>query len=429
MLDTLVKTPLAVINTIANIMRKTNAVTKTGGSLNEYTKALRVEPIVLVDQSVETLPYIDDVLKTCLTMFSAYYLQAVSLSVNVGKVDVARMFDHLNPERRGETVDWLYDPKGRFGLESVNLMDERWYQNGLPKLRFERFSATTENLQPGDIGRIQKVTEVVQTAGAIKDNVEITYDEDKNRLEIKAKIAKDGEGGKDGMRPEDVTNQRIDKKGYEVLEKPDLIVGNVLDVHIESEGHKAVIPITVRLLPTVIRSDVLVHILSKNERDLSIIERFHELRSGQIKFWRDLVLCQDLIDEHKATLMKDKSGQYQEILKRRQKNREAAYRSGKQSVADASNIVVMSTSSSVRFEAACGGRLKDFRTRERVFNETYLMLMIVIDPEWEQATIYHRGIALPTMVSIKAMKKASNKNGIDIGEVLKAYQLGSNPSI
>ena len=63
MLDTLVKTPLAVINTIASIMRQANAATKTGGSLNEYTKALRVEPIVLIDKSVESLPYNEDILK------------------------------------------------------------------------------------------------------------------------------------------------------------------------------------------------------------------------------------------------------------------------------------------------------------------------------------------------------------------------------
>ena len=121
--------------------------------------------------------------------------------------------------------------------------------------------------------------------------------------------------------------------------------------------------------------------------------------------------------------------QYQEILKRRQKNRAAAYRTGRQSVADASNIVIMSTASSAKFEAACGGRLKDFRVRQRVFEETYLMLMVVIDPEWEQATIYHRGIALPTTVSVKAMKQNNKKGGVDVGEILKAYQLGNNPSL
>lgn len=418
MLDTLIKTPLAVINTIADIMKKTNDLTKSGGSLNEYTKALRVEPIVLIDQSVESLPYIEDILKTCLTMFSAYYLQAIAISVNVGKVDVARMFDHLNPER-GMSGGWT--------MEGISLVNPDIYQSGLPKINFT--SLGNEGALPKEA---LQVLNYVNKNKDIKDNVKVKYNEDENKLEFSAPRSKDNPDGTDGLTELNNTNirsTRVDKKGYEVLEKPDLIVGNILDVQIESNGHRATIPITVRLLPSVIRSDVLVHILSKNERDLGIQERYHELMAGQIKFWKDLVLCQDLIDEHKATLMKDKSGQYQEILKRRQKNRAAAYRTGRQSVADASNIVIMSTASSAKFEAACGGRLKDFRVRQRVFEETYLMLMVVIDPEWEQATIYHRGIALPTTVSVKAMKQNNKKGGVDVGEILKAYQLGNNPSL
>lgn len=421
MLDTLIKTPLAVINTIADIMKKTNDLTKSGGSLNEYTKALRVEPLVLIDQSVESLPYTEDILKTCLTMFSAYYLQAIAISVNVGKVDVARMFDHLNPER-GMSGGWT--------MEGISLVNPDIYQSGLPKINFT--SLGKEGISNNDVEKIKRVADLVASGISIKDNVDVKYNEDENKLEFSAPGSKDNPDGTDGLTELNNTNirsTRVDKKGYEVLEKPDLIVGNILDVQIESNGHRATIPITVRLLPSLIRSDVLVHILSKNERDLGIQERYHELMAGQIKFWKDLVLCQDLIDEHKATLMKDKSGQYQEILKRRQKNRAAAYRTGRQSVADASNIVIMSTASSAKFEAACGGRLKDFRVRQRVFEETYLMLMVVIDPEWEQATIYHRGIALPTTVSVKAMKQNNKKGGVDVGEILKAYQLGNNPSL
>lgn len=421
MLDTLIKTPLAVINTIADIMKKTNDLTKSGGSLNEYTKALRVEPLVLIDQSVESLPYTEDILKTCLTMFSAYYLQAIAISVNVGKVDVARMFDHLNPER-GMSGGWT--------MEGISLVNPDIYQSGLPKINFT--SLGNEGISNNDVEKIKKVADFVVSGKSVKDNVDVKYDEVENKLEFSVPGIKDNPDGRDGLTElnnKNFSSTRVDKKGYEVLEKPDLIVGNILDVQIESNGHRATIPITVRLLPSVIRSDVLVHILSKNERDLGIQERYHELMAGQIKFWKDLVLCQDLIDEHKATLMKDKSGQYQEILKRRQKNRAAAYRTGRQSVADASNIVIMSTASSAKFEAACGGRLKDFRVRQRVFEETYLMLMVVIDPEWEQATIYHRGIALPTNVSVKAMKQNNKKGGVDVGEILKAYQLGNNPSL
>lgn len=409
MFDKLVFTPLEAIFKLVNVMVKTNEVTKSGGSLHEFTRATRVEPIVLLDQSVQHLPYIDDVMKTCLAMFSAYYLQAIALSVNVGKIDVVKLFDHLNPERGNTPFNDMRDANVSMGhgVESISLLSPSLYKRGLPNF-----------------------TKVIDANTGIEA---VSFDQDGYEIEGNASIGdtelniKHGKSGA-GLDPKDyegVKSGRADKKPYEVLENSNLVVGNLLDVQIESCGHKATIPIMVRLLPSIIRTDVLVHILSKNERNVGILERFHELRSGQIKFVNDLIFCQDLIDEHRKTLMKDKSGQYAEIMKRRQKNREAKFWTGKKSVADASNMVIMSESTSVQFEAACGGRLKDFKTRQRVFESTYLMLLIVIDTEWEQATIYHRGIALPTQVSVKSMK-SNNKKGVDVGEVLKAYQLGNN---
>lgn len=417
MFDKMNVTPLTFLNTLVGVMTKTGDLTATGGSLAEYTRALRVEPIVLLDQTTQHLPYIEDVLKTCLTLFSAYYLQAVAISVNVGKVDVIKLFDHLNPERQS---------KGNLNIsfETAVLLNPLNYRKGLPDITGMNIS-TESNIDQTAINKIVKLQQAARQVDDVRKNVDVEYNEKEDRYDFKLKGAKDTAAV--GVTTKDVTGSRIDKKGYEVLQNPDLVVGNILDVHIESEKHRAVLPITVRLIPSIIRSDVLALILSKNERDLSLFERANELMSGQITFWRDLVMCQDLIDEHRKTLLKDKTGQYSEIMKRRQNNRVAAWITGKKSVADASNIVIMSESTSVQFEAACGGRLKDFKTRQRVFESTYLMLLIVIDTEWEQATIYHRGIALPTQVSVKSMK-SNNKKGVDVGEVLKAYQLGNNPT-
>ena len=71
----------------------------TSKSLIEYTQSTRVEPIVLLDQTAVQLPYIEDVLKVVNSVFAAYYLQAVALSVNVGRVDTVRLLERLNPQR------------------------------------------------------------------------------------------------------------------------------------------------------------------------------------------------------------------------------------------------------------------------------------------------------------------------------------------
>lgn len=403
MLDKLILTPLHLVSAITKIMRGTEAVTASGGSLIGYTKSTRVEPLVLIDQAAQHLPYIEDILKAHLAIFSAYYLQAVSLSVNVGKINVAKLFDHLNPDRSAPaTGDMIL--KGINSFESAALVTEKNYSRGLPRLRVSQDNSALEAviLSDDDEERIGK-------AGSLYDDVK------GNKPSWSAVgAAADGKIGSKGLNS--------------VTEEGNLIVGNLLQVDIEHDKQKATIPISVRLVANPMRSDVLAHILSRNERNLSLKERFHELWSGQITFFKDMVMCQDLIDEHRSTLMKDKSNQYAEILKRRQNNRKAAWVSNKPSVADASNIVIMTEGTRNAVEANCGGRLKDFRTRERIFDATYLMIMAVIDTQFETVTIYHRGIALPTVASVKAMKLNSKKNSTDIGEILKAYQLGNAPT-
>ena len=48
------------------------------GSIIEFTRGTRVEPLTLVDMRSTQLPYIDDVLNTLLNMVCGYYLQGLS---------------------------------------------------------------------------------------------------------------------------------------------------------------------------------------------------------------------------------------------------------------------------------------------------------------------------------------------------------------
>jgi len=411
MLDKIILTPLKLLSAAIGVMNKTEDYTASGGSLIGYTRSTRVEPIVLMDQSVQHLPYTEEVLKALLAIFSAYYLQAVAISVNVGKINTVKLFDHLNPDRIGDdsfsgTAVSLFKAAGP-NLESIALTDESTYAHGLPAIRHNHERLTLE------------------AVATIDKTININLPNQGSNNERGSAL---GNGDTSWVAAGAAPGAKVGKSLNDGAEGGNLVVGNLLEVNVESEGHKATIPVMVRLQAAPIRSDVLVHILSKNERNLSIGERWHELLSGQITFFKDFMFCQDLIDEHRATLMKDGTDQYAEILKRRQKNRNAAWVSKKPSAADASNIIIMSETTRNAVEASCGGRLKDFKTRQRIFDATYLMLLVVIDSQWETVTIYHRGIALPTQVSVKAMKLGNKKGGTDIGEILKAYQLGNAPT-
>lgn len=367
-------------------------------SLVSFTQSTRVEPIALIDQRALQLPYVGDVMQSLNSLFIGYYLQAVSLLVNVGRIDVVKLLDAVSPTRDAwgavGNVMSVESHGGMLSLES--------YQHSLPipfqTASLEDIESTSTKEGMASVG--------AQTLGTL------TGAKGMQNLEKGAKPG--ASGGPDIKGLNEATN---------------LSVGKMVQVNVEDDGKKATFPISVRLIATPIRGDVLTHILGDGSRNISAKERFHAWRSGQIEFVRDLIFCQDLIDEHRKALMKDDSGAYAEILARRATNASAGVMSGTPSIGTASNLVVMTTQTAKELEHSIGGRLSDVNTRNKVFKNTYVMIMVVVDPEWEQVTIYHRGIALPTKLSVKELKTANKGTGPDIGDILKAYQLGQNPSI
>ena len=332
-------------------------------SLIEYTRVTRAEPIVLVDNTAVHLPYITDVMQSLTSIYAGYYLQAVAISVNVGKVDVIRLLEKVNPARSPA------ENAGMFIGDVV--MSSEAYQYRLPNY-------SSEAPAPEDLPK------------------RMTFG--RNTTVAATSVA-------------------------------NLSVGMLLEVNVESEGNHATIPVSVRLITSAIATDTLIHILSYAERDKSVKERYHAWRSGQLEFIKDNIFCQDLIDDHRRAMIKDKSGTYKAMQSRSNQNKLAALLSATPSVATASNIIVLTAATAALLEGQIGARLNNYATRERVFDTTYVMLMVIIDTQWEQVTIYHRSIATATTLSVKDLKSANKGGGPDVAEILKAYQLGTSPTI
>lgn len=377
-----VVTTLSAVGKIPELIRASKS-----DSLVEYARVTRVEPICLLDQSVIHLPFIHDIQQSLLNMMAGYYLQAVSLTMNVGKVDVIKLLDKVNPNR---------DPSENAGaligdIAGVAMLSMESYKYRLPKP--------------------QHNVSLEASHDAIQDGVQNAINNYGTDLPP---------GSSQGLGRDTVKL---------VQEVANLSVGKLLEVHVESCGSKATFPVSIRLIASAIAADNLTHILSVGGKDTSVKERYHAWRAGQLTFIKDLILCQDLIDDHRMAIMNDKSGVYADMLARKNRNKLSAILSGQPSIATASNMVVMAKSTADKIENTLHGRLKDFRFRENIFKTTYLMIMVVVDPAYEQVTIYTRSIDQATHCSVKELKSSNSKGGPDIAEILNAYKLGQSPSI
>lgn len=226
-----------------------------------------------------------------------------------------------------------------------------------------------------------------------------------------------------------------DKGGsINLAESVNLSVGKMLNVSIgyadkEGKDTKVTIPVNIRLMVSLLKSSLIVHLLTRKSVDQDLTERFHLWRAKRISFWKDLVFCQDMIDEEKKQLISDQTGTVQEIVRRVNNSKKFGLLSQNPSLASASNIIVISKIEAEAIGRALGGKLANASIREKMFENTYAMIIVVVDVEIERVTFYTRNITASTDLSIKEIKSANKNRGPDIGDMLKSLQMGSPFSV
>lgn len=371
----------------AKAAKAANDYSKTT-SLADITKLMRVEPLTVVSRNCFTLDYLPDVMQTLLNVFSAYYLQAASIYGTVDSVRVMKILDALNPDREaapsymttamstaavnGGPVTW--------GMESYTdgqtLLEEN-YKYRLPKASF--------SMEAADIST---------SANFSKDTNEI------------------------------------------VAEANNLAVGKVLDVRITVKGsgaanatdEKVTLPITVRLAPVLLTKDSIKSILCMNTDDTNFKERYYAWRAGRIRFVQDLIMCQDLIDAHKKALMEDSTGTYSEIIRRASNAKTGGLVTKTPSLVSASNLFIIDEETQAEVERKMGGKLSNPAVRSRVFDNTYAMIIVVIDRAMERVIFYTRNVQQGSNFSIKEIKAAGKGKGPDVLDILKAMNMGGQIS-
>lgn len=380
MLNTTIS-PLELIQQIAH----GNAILK-GGSLTDHGKVLRVEPIVLIDTRAMNAAFMPDLMQTLVSTFSGYYLQAFAMSsVNIDNVRALKVLEQLNPNRDGygAIINTILADPYQIGKES----------HSEPRVASYKLQLPVPNQPVG-----------LENYG-LEDEAASDEKEEKGTLNGVAFSAKD------------------------IREMAPLAAGKLIQISVQTGGGKVDLPITIRLLPCPTSYKTMTNILSANAEDWSFETRFKLWRAGQISLISDLIFCTDLIDKHKKTLQADTDGHYRAIMERNRKNVMAAVTSGRVSIAAASSIYIVSSQTVRDFEIRTGLRMSDFKTRERVFESTFAMLLVEVDTSYETVTLYHRGLAAAGEYTAHSLRNANKGSGPDIGEILKAYQLGSTPSI
>lgn len=357
-------------------------------SLADLAKPCRVEPITLIDQTIADQPYVVDLMKLTVSLFAGYYLQAVNMVMGVGRIDTLKVFDALNPER---SIGGL-----AFESHRGTVYDPATYSEGLPSL--EAFSRPVEH-------------------GLLATYSQERFEE-AWREEAPLRAALEAKGTEESDTPP--RNSISSSDSHKIYEAENLAIGKLLNVDVSSDGEKRKLPVLVKLVPAVVPSDTLVQIFTGGGRD-TWAHRMFLVKSGQIKFWRDFVMGQDMIDAHMKSLMTDRNGIYKTIMDRRRNNVVKSVQTGRLSLADASNIAIISASTLKKSANTLFAKIDDRNMRDKIFDNSYLLMLMVVDERWGRVTIYHRGVDLSTSYRIEDVKMAEKSKGQDITEIFKLF--------
>lgn len=333
----------------------------------DYTRPLRVEPLMIVDSSVMFDENTHVVSQSLHSSFSAYYMLAWNmLQVSVDNVHVARHLDKLNPNR--SVKDSVVDSAGAIWVAS-----RENYQHKLPrfgKTSLENYSEDDDITNPGGLSR--RSTEIIHEAN-------------------------------------------------------NLSVGKLLEVEISNGDNKTTIPIMVRLQASTMIPDLLTELMTTGNVDNSVSSRWIKYRSGQINLL-DLLTARDLVRQHKKNLVNDKTGVYTAVATQRRNNGFAGALSLNPSVANSTNLVITSVSTIAKVEQAIGDKFSNFKARQKLFDATGMFIVAVMDPEYDRVKFYTTGIPNVADFSIRECKASNKNDSTSISDILKAYQLGNAPS-
>lgn len=384
-----------------------------GDSLVGYASAGMVEPTCYVDEDVRNSDLLPDVLQLAQSVFGAYYLRAFSMhNISIGNASIAARLDKFATRRSG-----VGSALSAIALEQF---EDRLVIDG----EVRELPPDIQELQ--DTVRAQ-VEASSATAAMEAQSTPFTV---KGQQPAGKNTPQSSHGGsmnqaiKNGTDAAQTGSTASFSKSVDIADPVNLGTGRLINVTIKENGKEVVFPVLIRMNAMYLATTPLVSVLSNGGEDISFGARWKKWRLGGIDFWRDLVWCQDLIDAHKKNLKADKSGVYLQMMQKRQQNTLAAVLSQNLSANNSSNITIMSQATAEALEMKIYGKLKDFNTRQKLFQQGYGMLLFIIDKQWGRVRMYTRDIPEYTELSERDLKASNKGGGVDIGDVLNSFKAG-----
>lgn len=447
-------------NTILTVVSKLPDLWRQrADSLAEYTEITRNEYITLVEDHLTTVDFLPDVLDRLQVLLGANMLAAISLIVGVPNVDVVGTLDKVATKRdplgsalggAGKLASFLGRESVSVGLPSyddillaVGESSGRRQKRGKPR----NIDDLTDNHDPDDFpvndyfgtvttnaNGISIKTKTFSSAAAHKSAQSQPTNTSKGGTPTQpgsnAKINSPTRPATDQRtRPESVSSASFGRDVSKMLNESNaLSTGKQFEVMFERDGNRTPVMMTLRLLVNTITSEYMRTIIGFSDSSNTFKERRLRAKAGELGYIKDLMFCNDLIEQARKNRFKDTTGFYRQMMEKRSNNWLSGLLSMNWSLNNASAIIVVDQNTVDDMVPELGGSIEDFAVRQRIFKDTLTVYIVVVDVKWREVTIYTRGMDESTKLRERDFSSGKGGKTGNVDDIISAYRSGTAPT-
>ena len=213
-----------------------------------------------------------------------------------------------------------------------------------------------------------------------------------------------------------------------ITDNNQLSVGKLLACTVTNGKEKLEIPVNVRLRTKEIQPALVKDIFEANYADLNIARRIKLWGLMEMTFL-EAITASDVVAKQERIRMADKDGLIQSHFMNAAKDAGYSAITGEVPINRASGILIISDDTAAMISRTTRLRLTRYQDREKFFEGTAAMMIIVVDAANEVADFYFRGFKDGSTETFRKLQRSGGKGGQDLTPVIKDMLSGSVPTL
>ena len=440
-------------------------------SLPAFTKPLRLCSRVYIDDTIFSDPIITDVIKTVHTQYAAFILTALQMNRFItNNRTVSNMLKVVATEDNQIHISVMEALDPNIAIRRAELDEERAERERKREKREEEkhildlkriaeqakreaekatreAEKATRDAEKATSDKTRDATRELNEAARAKREEERAINE-ATRAKREEEKARSDKIEREKVEAEAVSlrkarSQTLNGKVVSLAGDNHVPAGKLLEITLANPDNPSVnvtLTLMVQLAPYRVPEQLAVAMITKDVIP-TFFQRMLQWRTSEISFWRDFVFMSDIV-EHREKLMKmDPTGILADQIGKQTQGRQRVLSNvtnpDKASRARniANSVLIFSRETMQRAAAESGVNITegpmgviDAAARQKFFATSFAMIMVVVDPLYNQATFYYNGLDDAAVFSFDQLQVSSKGDrGLDLASVMNALGQGRSP--